>query len=135
MKVRISCKRPRYAVGEFTLSSLEEVYDWLAKIKGFASGGIGPWLLGLAKDGYLGRSISAREDIEIQSDTHDYLLAQDVAKETGLLGALDRVSGDRPVALEFARETDRRLSFPAVPVLDLRLALHGRGGDPFPGES
>ena len=48
-----------------------------------------------------------------------YLLAQDVAKETGLLGALDRVSGDRPVALEFARETDRRLSFPAVPVLDL----------------
>ena len=104
---QIICTKPRYARGDFRFSKFEELYWWLIQIKGLAKGTPGRWLYALAKSGRSGGS-SARQEIKIQSDWHDYYLARDAAKKTDLLKTRwdDVYNTSNDAALSFARRLD-----------------------------
>lgn len=110
MKIIIKCASPKYVKGNYVLSKLEEVFDFLTGIKGFPKGYIGSWLLNIAKDGHIYGVYTARYGLEIESDFHNYALAQKIAKETRLVQAFDRVSSKPDVAMAFARAFDKEAS-------------------------
>ena len=111
MEIKVKCKRPRYASGEFNFSKFEELFYWLVRIKGLSKGAIGVILYGIAKSGYY-KSATARGFIDIECDFKDYFLAQDLGYKVGLLKTRnlgESISKDRALALQFARELDNRL--------------------------
>jgi hypothetical protein len=110
LKITVECEKPRYAKGKYEFEKLQDVFEFLDKIRGFAKGTIGSWLLLLAKDGYISYAHTARWVIGMKSDFHDYQLAQKVARETGLVKAFDKRSSDVGVALRFAKAFDEEAS-------------------------
>lgn len=109
MKVKIKCTSPKYASGELQFSRFEDVWHWLCGIKGLGKGAVGRWLYALAKDGFVSVG-SARYNIEMKSDFHDYFLAQELGFKVGLLKTRrlgDSFSRERAVALAFAKEVDQ----------------------------
>ena len=107
---QIICTKPKYASGNYQFSKFEDLYWWLITIKGLAKGTPGRWLYHLAKNGRSGTS-SARADIAIQSDWHDYFLARDAAKKTTLLKTHwdDVYNASNDAALSFVRHLDSTL--------------------------
>jgi hypothetical protein len=110
LRITVECEKPKYVKGKYEFEKLEDVCKFLVKIKGFAKGTIGSWLLILAKDGYISRTHTARSEIEMKSDFHDYELAQKVARETGLVRAFDRRSPKLDIAFAFAKAFDKEAS-------------------------
>jgi hypothetical protein len=106
----IECDKPKYVKGKYEFEKLKEVFRFLAKIRGFAKGTIGSWLLDIAQDGSIDGVSTARLSIKIKSDFHDYELAQKIAGETGLVGAFDKRSSKLDVALIFAKAFDKEAS-------------------------
>ena len=82
MRIKVKCLAPKYAEGEHEFRGFEDLFKRLVKIRGFSRAGIGNYLYHLAKDGHVARSVTARYDIEIESDFHDYFLAQEVAPKS-----------------------------------------------------
>jgi hypothetical protein len=107
LKITVDCKSPKYAKGSYNYTKLEDVYSFLVRIKGFPRGKIGHWLWVVAKDGIIHGVYTARYGLKIESDFHDYQLAEKIAEETKLLQAFDRVSPRLDVALSFARSFDK----------------------------
>jgi len=112
--IRVKCSAPKYAKGQHEFRGLEELYNWLIKVKCLPRGNIGSYLYKLSKDGHVDRTVTARYDIEIESDFHDCLLAQEIAQKVGLLrhkrGALEEVvSPNLPPALKFAKAFDEEV--------------------------
>lgn len=110
MKITVECESPKYAKGKFEFETLEDVYKFLVKIKGFTKVKVGTWLLILAKDGYISKTHTARWVIGMESNFHDYQLAQKVARETGLVRAFDKISPKLDLALAFAKAFDKEAS-------------------------
>jgi hypothetical protein len=102
----VECKSPKYVEGNYNYTKLEDVYNFLVRIKGFPRGKIGHWLLVVAKDGIIEGVYTARYGLRIVSDFHNYQLAQRIAEETRLIQAFDKVSPKMDVALSFARSFD-----------------------------
>lgn len=109
LKIIVDCEKPKYVKGTHECSSLEEVYNFLTNIKGFAKPTVGAWLLCIAKDGLISGVHTARLEIKIHSDFHDYQLAQKIAKETGLIYGLDKTDEKLETALAFAKTFDKRV--------------------------
>jgi hypothetical protein len=107
LRIKIECSSPKYVKGNYEYRKLEEVFNFLVKIKGFPKGYVGHWLLNVAKDGVIHGVYTARYGLKIESDFHDYALAQKVAKESELLHSFDKVSPKLDVALAFARSFDK----------------------------
>jgi hypothetical protein len=109
LNISIECKSPKYAKGTYNYTKLEDVFNFLVSIRGFPRGKIGHWLLNVAKDGIIHGVYTARYGLKIESDFHDYELAQKIAEETGLTQPFDRVSPNMDVALSFAESFDRKV--------------------------
>jgi len=109
LKIMAKCSAPRYAKGEYEFRSFEKVFDWLVKIRGFPKGGVGRFLFALAKDGHIDGVYTAHYSFEMESDFHDYFLAQEVARKTGLLYSFDRLSPKLDIALAFAKTLDKEV--------------------------
>jgi hypothetical protein len=107
LKITVECRSPKYAKGNYNYAKLEDVYSFLVGIKGFPRGKIGHWLLNVAKDGIIHGVYTARYGLKIESDFHDYQLAEKIAEETGLMQSFDRVSPRMDIALSFARSFDK----------------------------
>lgn len=102
----MECERPRYAKGSYDYTKLEDIYHFLVRIKGFPRGKIGHWLWCVAKDGIITGVYTARYGLRIESDFHDYQLAEKIADKTGLMRSFGSVSPRLDVALSFARSFD-----------------------------
>ncbi len=114
MRVKVRCLAPKYARGEYEFHGFEEVFNWLVKIRGLLRGDVGSHLYMLAKDGRVGRALTTRYDMEIQSNFYDYFLASEVARRVGLLsrkmGTLeDVINPNLNVALSFAKALDEEV--------------------------
>ena len=109
MKITVECEKPKYAKGTYQYSSLEEVYNFLTSIKGFAKPTVGAWLLCIAKDGVIHGVYTARLAIIVNSDFHDYKLAQKIAEETGLIYGFGKTDKKLETALAFAKVFDEEV--------------------------
>jgi hypothetical protein len=107
LKITVECESPKYAKGKSNFAKLEDVYEFLVRIRGFPRGNIGSFLLTIAKDGCIHGAYTARYGLKITSDFHDYALAQKVATETGLSRAFGRISPRLDIALSFAKAFDK----------------------------
>jgi hypothetical protein len=106
--IKVNCLAPKHAKGEYEFGKFEELFYWLAKIRGLAKGDPGNILFGLAKDGFY-RVSTARFSIGIECDFQDYFVAREVAERVGLLRhkrGSDILNSDRSVALRFAKILD-----------------------------
>ena len=109
MKIIIECKSPKYVKGTYNYTKLEDVFHFLVRVKGFPRGKIGYWLLDVAKDGIIHGVYTARYGLKIESDFHDYELAQKIANESGLMQPLGKVSEKIEIALSFAKSFDEEI--------------------------
>ncbi len=107
LRITVKCTSPKYVKGNYDFSRLEDVFNFLVRIKGFPRGYIGSWLLNIAKDGCIHGVYTARYGLEIRSDFHNYALAQRIAEETGLLQSFDKVSSKPDIAISFAKTFDK----------------------------
>lgn len=112
--IKVKHSAPKYAEDKNEFLGFEELYNWLIKIKGLLRGNVSSYLFKLAKDGYVGRVVNARLDMEIESDFHDYFLAQEIARKVGLLrhkkGFLEEIiSPHLNLALKFAKAFDEEM--------------------------
>ena len=107
MRISVKCKSPKYVKGNYDYAKLEDVFNFLLRIKGFPKGYVGHWLLNIAKDGRIDGVYTARYGLSIESDFHNYALAQKIAKESGLLLSFDSVSSKLDTALAFAQSFDK----------------------------
>lgn len=110
MKIKVECNKPKYVKGTHEYTKLEEVFNFLNRIRGFAKPTIGAWLLCIAKDGAIDGVHTARIGIAIHSDFSDYELAQKIAHKVGLIYGFDRTSTKLDVALAFAKAFDKEVS-------------------------
>jgi hypothetical protein len=76
----VECASPKYVKGNYGFAKLEDVFNVLLRIKGFPRGYIGHWLLNIAKDGRIDGVYTARYGLKIESDFHNYALAQKIAR-------------------------------------------------------
>jgi hypothetical protein len=66
----------------------------------------GAWLLCISKDGSIEGVNTARLNLKISADYHNYALAQKTAKKVGLIYSCDKTSQKPEVALVFATAFD-----------------------------
>ena len=109
LKITVECASPKYVKGNYGFAKLKDVFNFLVRIKGFPRGYIGHWLLNIAKDGRIDGVYTARYGLKIESDFHNYALAQKIAKETGLIQSFDKVSSKPEIAMAFAKAFDREV--------------------------
>jgi len=107
LKITVECASPKYVKGNYDFARLEDVFNFLVRIKGFSRGNIGRWLLNIAKDGRIAGAYTARYGLKIESDFHNYALAQKIAKETELVQSFNKVSSKPEIAMAFAKAFDR----------------------------
>jgi hypothetical protein len=110
LKITIECEKPKYVKDTYHYQGLEDVYKFLLSIRGFPKGLIGHWLLNIAKEGFITPVRTARYDIGIDSDFHNYAFAEKMAKEVGLVYSFDIVSPKLEKALAFAQAFDEEVN-------------------------
>ena len=109
MHISVECKSPKYAAGSHEFSRFEQVFAWLAGIRGIGKSAPGYCLYGLAESGRYSAH-SARYDVRMVSDVSDRSLALEVGEKAGLVS--HRIGGrrtlsSREAARIFALEWDR----------------------------
>jgi hypothetical protein len=113
MKIEVGCLCPKYAIGEYELHSLEELFQWLTKIKGVPKS----YIYGILYDMAIGelRKLRERDIIYFKSDIGEQLLAQEVAAEVERMHPeyKTRKKDDKArleEALAFARNFDKAIA-------------------------
>jgi len=105
MKVVVKMEAPKYVRGSYTFDSLGKLYDFLALIKGLGESNIGPFIFTLAKDGVLNLS-KYGFSINAKLDCADYVLANKLAKEIGLVNGFGRFKPAKAKILTFVKAFD-----------------------------
>lgn len=113
MKISVTCTNPRYARGEYSFATFQELYEWLLKLKGLSKGAPGVILFQVAKTSRGGAN-TARNRFEINSDWRgNYFAVRELAFNSGILKMRmggDSLSRDHEIAQKFAQELDRSVA-------------------------
>ena len=105
MLITAKIEAPKYVRGNYKFNSLEKLCDLFLLIRSVGEYNLSAFIFVLAKDGRLNISKYGLS-LDVKLDCPDYALANELAKDVGLIAGWEKFKPDKGKILAFAKAFD-----------------------------
>ena len=105
MLITAKIRAPKYVRGNYKFDNLAKLCDLFSLIRSIGEHNLSSYIFGLAKDGRLNISKYGLS-LDVKLDCPDYALANELAKDVGLIAGWEKFKPDREKIQAFAKAFD-----------------------------